>query len=100
MKKLYFIFSGFILLQSVLLQAAPAPGLSFRQVKIDTAIIPVNKEEDKVIDEVIESKTPAKKEVLKLKIYSLLLLACLQIFMSSRIWLENGDMSSNCAIPS
>ncbi len=62
MKKLYAIFFGFILTLSFFPKLTFATDKNFLQDKPDTAIKQFNKEEDKVIDEVIESKTPVKKE--------------------------------------
>ena len=62
MKKLYSIFFGFILMLLVFPKLTFANDMNYPQQKIDTAITPFNKEENKVIEEVIESKTPVKKE--------------------------------------
>jgi membrane-bound lytic murein transglycosylase D len=71
MKKLYFIFFLFILSLAVSPKLTFAGDLNSIQQKKDTVITPrhidsinapVNKEEDKVIEEVIESKKPVKKE--------------------------------------
>ncbi len=62
MKKLYFLFFGFILMLPVFPKLTYAHDMNFLQEKIDTPITPVNKEEDKVIEEVIEAKAPVKKE--------------------------------------
>jgi membrane-bound lytic murein transglycosylase D len=62
MKKWYSIFSLVSLMLSAFPKLTFANGMNLIQGKIDTTITPVNKEEDKVIDEVIESKKPLKKE--------------------------------------
>ena len=62
MKKLYFIIFGSILILPFFSNGAYASDKSFLQEKNDTVITLANKEEDKVIDEVIESKAALKKE--------------------------------------
>ncbi|HEY8660468.1 MAG TPA: lytic transglycosylase domain-containing protein [Hanamia sp.] len=62
MKKWYSIFSLVSLMLSAFPKLTFANDMNLIQGKIDTTITPVNKEEDKVIDEVIESKKPLKKE--------------------------------------
>jgi membrane-bound lytic murein transglycosylase D len=62
MKKWYSIFSLVSLMVSAFPKLTFANDMNLIQGKIDTTITPVNKEEDKVIDEVIESKKPLKKE--------------------------------------
>ncbi|HEV2830423.1 MAG TPA: lytic transglycosylase domain-containing protein [Hanamia sp.] len=59
MKKLCLILFGFIMMQTTLNQTVVAKGTNVLQDKIDTAI---NSKEDKVIEDVIKSKTPVKKE--------------------------------------
>jgi|SRR5665647_684757 len=62
MKKWYSIFFLVSLILLVFPKLTFANDMNLIQGKIDTTITPVNKEEDKVIDEVIESKKPLKKE--------------------------------------
>jgi membrane-bound lytic murein transglycosylase D len=65
MKKWYSIFSLVSLMVSAFPKLTFANDMNLIQGKIDTTITPVNKEEDKVIDEVIESKKPLKKEIVE-----------------------------------
>ncbi len=60
MKKVPFIFLGFLIMQTTLSKTVVAKGMNVLQIQTDTSLI--NKEEDKVIEDVIESKTPVKKE--------------------------------------
>ena len=60
MKKLCFIFFGFIMMQTALNKTVFAEDMNALQDKTDTIIN--NKEEDKAIEDVIKSKTPVKKE--------------------------------------
>ncbi|MDQ2721222.1 MAG: lytic transglycosylase domain-containing protein [Bacteroidota bacterium] len=63
MKKWNFIFSLLIPIISIFPKLALANNMDISQKKPDTVLMPpVNKKEDKVIEEVIESKDPVKKE--------------------------------------
>ncbi|MDP4284844.1 MAG: lytic transglycosylase domain-containing protein [Bacteroidota bacterium] len=62
MKKKYSIVFFSIIIGSFSPMLIFANKINFQKEKIDTVVIPVNKKEDKVIDEVIESKKPLKKE--------------------------------------
>lgn len=59
MKKLFLIFFLFFLMQTVISKPVLANGLNLLQEKRDTTI---SKEEEKMIEEVIDSKAPPKKE--------------------------------------
>ena len=62
MKRLFSLFLGLIILETILPLPVFAASLPVSRLKADTIVVPFNKEEDKVIDEVIESKAPVKKE--------------------------------------